>query len=119
MITGNRGGKSSKNRRDSVVEIQNHIGDALELQESEWKRKRRPRVLRGTQPSLYIPGNSKAGYVRARGRTCSVKTGLIVPEKKNQKPPEKPIIDGYGVGPIVVHICHRWTCFENQNVHMA
>jgi hypothetical protein len=64
-----------------VEGIQNHLGRALAPQEGEWRGNKRPRVLRGTQPSIYIPSNPKDRYVQARGRTCPVQTALAVSEE--------------------------------------
>jgi hypothetical protein len=57
-----RGGKSTKNQRDSVEEIQNHLGRALEPQEMEWEWKRGPRILKGKRLP-YIA-------LKPEGRTC-------------------------------------------------
>jgi hypothetical protein len=54
MIMRARGDKSPKNLRDSVEEIQNRLGNALELQELEWKRNKRPRARSQTCPVYQI-----------------------------------------------------------------
>jgi hypothetical protein len=72
-----RGGKSSKNRRDLVEDIQNHLGRALEPQEMEWEWKREPRVLRGKRlPYITLKPEGRtclgwrARYVRDRSWIC-------------------------------------------------
>jgi hypothetical protein len=91
-ILRGRGVKSPRNRRDSVEKTQNHLESPWPPQEMEWKRKK-TRVLRGLSLPLYRletrdldmsgPGAEHvwlAGYVRAIGRTCPVKTASTVLE---------------------------------------
>jgi hypothetical protein len=46
-ILRRRGVKSQRNQRDSVEKTKNRLESPWLPQEMEWKRKRRPRVLRG------------------------------------------------------------------------
>jgi hypothetical protein len=77
----------------------------------EWKRKKRPRVLRGgaLNPLYRLEtrdldmSGSRAGYVRAIGRTCPVKTASVVLETSELS--KKLIFNGFWRRANIIYIC--------------
>jgi hypothetical protein len=94
----------------------------------EWKRKRRPRVLRGSSTLLYRletpdsdlsgPGAGHvwlAGYVRDIGQTCLVKTVLAIPE--TSKTTQKLIFNGFCCRTNRIYICVAYgQVLKNKNI---